>query len=156
MVMKQSSLRSQQSQEPALGELASDLQVVMARLVRRLRQAHETGDLSLSELSALARLEQSGPLQPGQLAEQERVAPQAMSVIVATLADHGLLARGVDSDDGRRVVLSATDTGRQLLDGRRTAKAKRLVAALRDELAPDELDALADALSLLDRVAARL
>jgi DNA-binding MarR family transcriptional regulator len=145
-----------ESEQPSLGELAHDLQVVRARLVRRLRQAHETGDLSLSELSALARLEQAGPLQPGQLAEQERVAPQAMSVIVATLADHGLLAREVDADDGRRVVLSATDAGRQLLDGRRTAKAKRLATALRDELEPDELQDLAAALALLDRVAARL
>jgi DNA-binding MarR family transcriptional regulator len=145
-----------ESEQPSLGELANDLQVVLARLVRRLRQAHETGDLSLSELSALARLEQAGPLQPGQLAEQERVAPQAMSVIVATLADHGLLAREVDADDGRRVVLSATDAGRQLLDGRRTAKAKRLATALRDELEPDELQDLAAALALLDRVAARL
>jgi DNA-binding MarR family transcriptional regulator len=145
-----------ESEQPSLGELANDLQVVLGRLVRRLRQAHETGDLSLSELSALARLEQAGPLQPGQLAEQERVAPQAMSVIVATLSDHGLLARGVDSDDGRRVVLSVTDAGRQLLDGRRTAKAKRLATALRDELEPDELQDLAAALALLDRVAARL
>jgi DNA-binding MarR family transcriptional regulator len=145
-----------ESEKPSLGEIANDLQVVLGRLVRRLRQAHETGDLSLSELSALARLEQAGPLQPGQLAEQERVAPQAMSVIVATLADHGLLAREVDADDGRRVVLSATDAGRQLLDGRRTAKAKRLATALRDELEPDELQALAAALALLDRVAARL
>jgi DNA-binding MarR family transcriptional regulator len=145
-----------ESEKPSLGELANDLQVVLGRLVRRLRQAHETGDLSLSELSALARLEQAGPLQPGQLAEQERVAPQAMSVIVATLADHGLLAREVDADDGRRVVLSATDAGRQLLDGRRTAKAKRLATALRDELEPDELQDLAAALALLDRVAARL
>jgi DNA-binding MarR family transcriptional regulator len=145
-----------ESEKPSLGEIANDLQVVLGRLVRRLRQAHETGDLSLSELSALARLEQAGPLQPGQLAEQERVAPQAMSVIVATLADHGLLAREVDADDGRRVVLSATDAGRQLLDGRRTAKAKRLATALRDELEPDELQDLAAALALLDRVAARL
>ena len=54
-------------------EVASELRIVVGRLVRRLRQLHEEGDLTLSELSVLARLDQSGPLPARLLAEQERV-----------------------------------------------------------------------------------
>ena len=66
-----------------------DLRVVLGRIVRRLRQAHAAGDLTLSEISVLSRLDRDGPATPGALADAERVRPQAMG---ATLADSGAAA----------------------------------------------------------------
>lgn len=134
-------------------EIASGLRIVVGRLVRRLRQLHEEGDLTLSELSVLARLDQSGPLPARLVAEQERVTPQAMSQIVGVLEDRRMITRAADPADGRRVLLSATEAARALLAGRRSTKARRLAMALESTLTPAEQQQLAALLPLLDRLA---
>lgn len=134
-------------------EIASGLRIVVGRLVRRLRQLHEEGDLTLSELSVLARLDQSGPLPARLVAEQERVTPQAMSQIVGVLEDRRMITRAPDPADGRRVLLSATEAARALLAGRRSTKARRLAMALESTLTPAEQQQLAALLPLLDRLA---
>ena len=143
------------STEPRMGtdEIASGLRIVVGRLVRRLRQLHEEGDLTLSELSVLARLDQSEPLPARLVAEQERVTPQAMSQIVGVLEDRAMITRAPDPEDGRRVLLSATEAARALLDGRRSTKARRLAMALESTLTPAERQQLAAVLPLLDRLA---
>lgn len=134
-------------------EIASGLRIVVGRLVRRLRQLHEEGDLTLSELSVLARLDQSGPLPARLVAEQERVTPQAMSQTVGVLEDRRMITRAPDPADGRRVLLSATEAARALLAGRRSTKARRLAMALESTLTPAEQQQLAAVLPLLDRLA---
>jgi len=135
-----------------LAEIGSELCVVVGRFVRRLRQSHEAGDLTLSELSVLSRLDQCGPLPAGVLADQERIRPQAMSVIVGALEERGVVARTPDPDDARRFRLSATPAGRELLAGRRSVKARRVAVALTETLTAAERRCLAAALPLLDRV----
>jgi DNA-binding MarR family transcriptional regulator len=134
-------------------EIASALRIVVGRLVRRLRQLHEEGDLTLSELSVLARLDQSGPLPARLVAEQERVTPQAMSQIVGVLEDRTMITRAPDPDDGRRVLLSASEAGRALLAGRCSTKARRLARALESTLTSAEQNQLAAVLPLIDRLA---
>jgi len=135
-----------------LAEIGSELCVVVGRFVRRLRQGHEAGDLTLSELSVLSRLDRCGPLPAGVLADQERIRPQAMSVIVSVLEERGLVARTPDPDDARRFGLSATPAGRELLAGRRSAKAQRVAVALTETLTAAERRCLVATLPLLDRV----
>jgi DNA-binding MarR family transcriptional regulator len=135
-----------------LSEFASELTVVVGRFVRRVRQLHEEGELTLSELSVLARLDRGGPLPAGQLAEQERVTPQAMSQVVAALEDRGMVARAADPDDARRFRLSVTPAARRLLAGRRSTKARQIARALEATLTPAEQRQLTAALPLLDRV----
>jgi DNA-binding MarR family transcriptional regulator len=139
-----------------LSESANELRVVMGRLVRRLRQVHAAGELTLAELSALSRLEQCGPLPAGALAEQERISPQAMSVIVGLLEQRGLVGREPDVADARRHTLSATSAGRALLAGRRSLAAQRLAVAMRESLTPQEVSQLVDVLPLLSRLSDEL
>src|SRR5262245_52631433 len=61
-------------------KLAAGLNVALGRVVRRLRQTHVPGQLTLSEASVLARLDREAPATPGELAAGERVKPQAMGV----------------------------------------------------------------------------
>jgi len=133
--------------------VASDLHVALGRVVRRLRQAHVPGDLTLSEASVLARLDQAGPATPGELATEERVRPQAMCTTLAALERRGLVVRAADPTDGRRVLMSATESGRQLLVDRRGIKAAKMAQALGHGFTGDELRLLADAVPLLERVA---
>ena len=84
---------------------------MLGRIVRRLRQGHEAGEVTLSELSVLSRLDREGAMPAGVIAEQERVSPQAMTTILAVLEERGLVARQGDVRDGRRASLSATASG---------------------------------------------
>ncbi|MGW0998437.1 MarR family winged helix-turn-helix transcriptional regulator [Streptomyces sp. NPDC002520] len=135
--------------------LAASLRLAMGRIVRRLRQAHAVGDLSLSGVSVLNRLASGGPDSPGSLAELERVRPQAMATTLAALEQRGLVSRTPDTADGRRAIVSVTDEGRAVLAERRSESVARLTQAL-DEFTPQERETLRTALPLLDRLAERL
>lgn len=135
---------------------ANHLRITLGRIVRRLRQAHAAGEVTLSELSVLGRLDRHGTQTARQLAEQERVTPQAMSTILGELEERNLIARTADSEDGRRLRLTATAAGRQLLAGRRSETASRVAEALDSALTPAEQQQLIEALPLLDRLAESL
>jgi len=137
-------------------QTANHLRITLGRIVRRLRQAHAPGEVTLSELSVLGRLDRQGIQTAGQLAEQERVTPQAMSTILAELEARELIARAADSEDGRKLKLTATEAGRQLLAGRRSETAGRVAAALDTALTAAEQRQLIEALPLLDRLAEHL
>src|SRR5690349_615958 len=107
-------------------QLAGQLKVAIGRVARRLRQAHEVGELTLSEVSVLSRLDRESPLPPGLLAESERVRPQAMAVTVATLERRGMVERTPDPDDRRRVLVVPTEAGRAVVRDRRSATVQRL------------------------------
>jgi DNA-binding MarR family transcriptional regulator len=134
-------------------DVASELQVALARVIRRLRQGHIPGDLTLSESSVLSRLDRNGPASPGELAADEHVRPQAMCATLAALERRQLVARAADPADGRRWVMSRTEAGRQLLADRRGARAERVAQALAAGFTETEQRQLADAALLLDRLA---
>ncbi|MFJ9755847.1 MarR family winged helix-turn-helix transcriptional regulator [Streptomyces sp. NPDC101149] len=136
-------------------ELASRLRLAVGRMTRRLRQAHAVGDVSLSGVSALARLAADGPDSPGSLAELERVRPQAMASTLAVLEQRRLVGRTPDATDRRRAIVAITEEGRAMLAERRSESVHRLSTAL-DEFTAQERETLAAALPLLDRLAERL
>ncbi|NMI01644.1 MarR family winged helix-turn-helix transcriptional regulator [Pseudonocardia acidicola] len=137
-------------------EVAAALKLAVGRIARRVRQAHAVGDLALSEVSVLARLDRDGAASPGALAELERVRPQAMATTLAALEERGLVNRGQDAADGRRAVMTVTDAGRKVLADRRSESVRRLTSVLEKELTPAERQTLLAVLPLLDRVAERL
>jgi DNA-binding MarR family transcriptional regulator len=134
---------------------AAALQIAVGRLVRRLRQTHVPGDLTLSEASVLSRLDRDGAATPGELASGEHVKPQAMGSTLQTLEQRALLSRAPDPGDGRRVVITITGHGRRLLTDRRTLKTHALAEAI-GHLTADEQRALDEAARLLDRLAEQL
>ncbi|HKE66564.1 MAG TPA: MarR family transcriptional regulator [Micromonosporaceae bacterium] len=136
--------------------VASDLHVAIGRLVRRLRQGHVPGDLTLAEASVLSHLDRRGPATPSELAMAERVRPQAMCATLAALERRELVARAGDPADGRRVLMSATEGGRQLLVDRRGVKSARMARALATGFTADEQRRIADATPLLERLAGML
>jgi DNA-binding MarR family transcriptional regulator len=138
-------------------EVAGALRVAVGRMIRKMRQAPvDGGELSVSESSALARLERGGPATSSDLARVERISPQSMGVTVAALLERNLIERSRDPEDGRRIVLSITDVGRQTVHDRRGARTEYIAAALRDGFTADELAQLAAAATLLERLAEKL
>ena len=91
--------------------LAAQLRLSVARLHRRLRQSADPG-LTISQLSALASIERSGPITLGDLARVEQVQPPTMTALAGKLEAAGLVARSIDATDRRvhRVAVSAQGT----------------------------------------------
>jgi DNA-binding MarR family transcriptional regulator len=122
-------------------------------LLRRLRQVKAEGELTLPEISALARLERGGPTTASALAKLEQISPQSMGATLGALEARGLIQRNPDPEDGRRIVLSVSDAGSRVLGDRRNAAVERLAEALASGFTASELDKLMDVAPLLERLA---
>jgi DNA-binding MarR family transcriptional regulator len=132
--------------------LATTLRDSIVRLNRRLRQVRPLGDVTQSQLSALTSLELAGALTPRELAEAERVQPPTLTKIVAKLEQLGLVQRTPHPTDGRQVVLSATDTGREVFTEHRRARDEWLTNQLAG-LTAEEQATLNAAAAILTRLA---
>jgi DNA-binding MarR family transcriptional regulator len=130
--------------------VASELRVVLGRLVRRLRAEHR---FPLSHGAVLGRLDREGPQSVSDLALAERVRPQSMAQTVGELEASGLVQRRPDPNDRRRALVDLTDQGRAALQADRRHREGWLARAIRDELTTDEQALLRDAVEVLDRLA---
>jgi DNA-binding MarR family transcriptional regulator len=146
-------IRSEASLTPAAERVALDLLLATGLLFRRLRQTPVEDELTLPESAALARLDRGGPSSAAALSREEQISPQSMGATLSALEVRGLIERAPDPDDGRRVVLSLSDAGRSALTDRRAARTGQLARALADNFTEAELERLADAAPLLERLA---
>jgi DNA-binding MarR family transcriptional regulator len=132
---------------------AGDLRALVGRLSRRLRQTSIVGEMTLPQASVLSLLEREGPATPGVLATKERISPQSMGAILIALEALGLVSRTPDPTDGRRLVISLTEAGLQVIHGARRQKEERLAQALANNFTNEEQQVLMAALPLLERLA---
>ena len=138
---------------PDVHQVAGALRVSIGLLLRRLRQTRSDGELTLPESSALTRLDRGGPATASALAKLEQISPQSMGATLGALEAKGLIERRPDPGDGRRAVLSVTDAGLRLLRDKRNARTERLAKALSAGFTPAEIQLLAAASPLLERLA---
>ena len=140
---------------PTPEEVAAALRVAAGNLYRRLKQSPFHGEATLAETSTLGRLERNGPATSSDLARADHISPQSMGVTVAALEERGLIERDRDPEDGRRIVLSITEAGRQLIHDKRGARTGQIAAAL-DGFSGGELTRLMAVVPLLERLAEKL
>jgi DNA-binding MarR family transcriptional regulator len=139
--------------DAAPSEVAGALIVAIGLLRRRLHQVPVAGELSIPERAALSRLDRGGPATAAELARLEQISPQSVGVTVATLHERGLVKRHPDPDDGRRMVLSLTSSGRAMIADRRHARTEQVAAAISAEFSRTEINRLMAAMPLLERLA---
>jgi DNA-binding MarR family transcriptional regulator len=135
------------------GALAADLRLSIGLLLRRLRQIPTGDELTLSESAALARLDRGGPATAAELARAEQISPQSMGATLGALEARGLIDRAPDPEDGRRMILSVTESGLDVLRHRRNRRTEQLERALSAGFTKTELEQLAAAAPLLERLA---
>ena len=138
---------------PDPGELAATLRLSIGLLLRRLRQVPTADELTLSESAALARLDRGGPATSAELARAEQISPQSMGATLGALETRGLIVRSPDPEDGRRMILSITEPGLELLRDRRSRRTEQLERALSAGFTAAEREQLAVAAPLLERLA---
>jgi DNA-binding MarR family transcriptional regulator len=95
-------------------EAPSILKAVLA-LGRRIRAERPEGAVTLSALSILGTLNRLGPIPASRLAAEERLQPQSVTRVLATLEKDGHIARTRSAADRREIIIALTERGRSLL-----------------------------------------
>ena len=80
-------------------------------LVRRVRAAAASHELSLTEAAVMARLAKDGPATTADLARAESMKPQSMGTTIAALEEMGMVERKRHPTDGRQVNIELTAKG---------------------------------------------
>jgi DNA-binding MarR family transcriptional regulator len=130
--------------------LASELRLIVGRLIRRMRAE---GRLPLAQGAVLGRLDRGGAATVSALAAAERVRPQSMSQTVSELEADGLVSRRPDPTDRRQLLVELTDAGHATLADERRQREGWLARAIAEDLSDAERAALERAVEPLRRLA---
>ncbi len=138
--------------KPGLHETspAVSLRVAVARIYRALRINAEN-NVTPSQASALARIEQTEPVRLGVLAQLEGITAASMSKIVESLEAQDLLVRVPDPLDGRVSMVEISPTGRKLIQKFRSASTRAIEGAL-DSLSAEEQQIIHESLPVLEKL----
>lgn len=135
--------------------MALRLWMAISHLRARLRAeaGSRPAGYSISQLAILQRL-LDGPLTAADLAEEQHVSQQAIAQNIAALEEASLVARARDERDRRKVLIAATDAGRELLEVSRASRKAWLFQAIEEVVSADEREDLVKTIDLLERLAA--
>jgi DNA-binding MarR family transcriptional regulator len=131
-------------------DLAHRLRPVLTRLARRMRQ-EASGDMTPTQMAALATIGRFGPLTPSELAGREKIQRPTATRVLARLEEDGFVERTADPSDRRSSLLGVSPAGAALLEAVRERKDAFLADRL-DRLTPEELATLDQAAGILERV----
>jgi DNA-binding MarR family transcriptional regulator len=128
-----------------------DFAQAIGLLVRRVRAASASHDLSLTESAVMARLARSGPSTTADLARAEGVRPQSMGTTIATLEEMGFVERKPHPTDGRQVNIELTAKGMAVRNRTKDAKRTWLAHAIA-QLDDQEREALFTSAEIMKRL----
>ena len=129
-------------------ELADALHSAAIHLLRRVRSEDRASGVGPAQLSALSVLVFGGRMSLGDLAAAEQVKPPTMVRIVQALTEEGLATAKPDKQDRRKIVISATARGRELMMRARQRRVRAL-AELVASISQKEQEQLGEAVAVL-------
>jgi DNA-binding MarR family transcriptional regulator len=129
-----------------------DFTQAIGLLLRRVRAASASQELSWTESFVMARLAKDGPATTADLARAEGMKPQSMGTTIAALEEMGIVERKSHPTDGRQVNIELTAKGAAL---RKSAKDAKLVwlAQVIAQLDEQERETLFKAGEIIKRLA---
>ena len=134
-------------------EIAANLRVVMARLMKILRnKVNEDELLSLTERSSLSLVYQSTGMLPSELADKEKVTSQSMSQIINKLYRMGFINKTPSGEDKRKVIITIAATGKKYLEKKRHEKQEWLAQTIFERTNQKEKETLARAIKVLTKL----
>jgi len=107
-----------------------DFSQAIGLLVRRVRAAAASHELSLTEAAVMARLAKDGPATTAELARAESMKPQSMGATIAALEEMGVVERRPHPTDGRQVNIELTAKGATMRKSAKDAKRTWLAQAI--------------------------
>jgi len=132
-------------------QTAVGLRLVIGRLARSLR-THGSAGLTPSQISALATIEEFGPIRISDLATRELVSAPVTTRVVTSLEDLGQVKRTQDSHDKRACLVELTGNGRKVLRSLREERTLGLNERI-EKLSKSEVEILKHALPILEKLA---
>jgi DNA-binding MarR family transcriptional regulator len=135
-----------------LTKAASSIRRTVFRLVRQMRLERSDEALSLFKLSILGILYRKDGVTATELAIRERVRPQSLTRVLASLEKKGFVSRQPDGADGRRLLITLTPEGKKALAADIRKKEAWLAKEMERVLSPDERGLLLQASRLLNRL----
>ncbi|MGD0008827.1 MAG: MarR family transcriptional regulator [Terriglobia bacterium] len=120
-------------------------------LVRRVRAAAASHELSLTESAVMARLARDGPATTADLARAEGMKPQSMGATIAALEERGIVERKPHPTDRRQVNIELTAEGAAVRRSAKDAKLTWLAQAIA-QLDEQERDTLFKAGDIIKRL----
>ena len=133
-------------------DTAVALRRTSTRLALRLR-AERTGDgLGSTGVAVLGQLHRRGALTASEIAAAERVQPQSLTRVLASLEEQDLIKREQDAQDRRRHTIELTEDGRRLLREHMKSSDDWLAEAIETRLNPTERAVLQLAARILDQL----
>ncbi len=146
---------SERSPETKTPSDAMRLAMAVTRLRSRIRiesGLRSTG-IPISQVAVLSRIIEEGPTTAAALAAAEHVTQQAIAQSLATLEKRGLVTKSRDPGDGRKSLVSATESGHALLASIKASREAWLSRAIEAAVTPDERAALETTIEILRRIA---
>jgi DNA-binding MarR family transcriptional regulator len=135
-----------------LEDAVADLAQGIGLLIRRLRAAGASHELSLTESSVMARLARHGPATTADLARAEGMKPQSMGTVISGLEEIGIVERKPHPTDGRQMYIELTVKGAAVRKTTKDAKRTWLAQAVA-QLDEQERDTLFAAGEIIRRLA---
>jgi DNA-binding MarR family transcriptional regulator len=134
-------------------ELASSLRDIVSRMHKRLRREVKSVDnLSLTEVTTLSYLYTNGSMFPSELAEVTMVKAQSMSQIITHLEELGIITKTPSDTDKRKVAISLTDFGKQMVEQTRYERDEWMDDAIEKNLSATEKKTLLEAVALMNKL----
>src|SRR5207302_10858992 len=106
----------------------------VGRLNWRMRAERDRSGSSPLVLAVLSRLYRAGTHTPKALAEAEKIHPQSLTRVLASLESGGLISRRRDPADGRQSLIDITDGGLRTLRAYSEQRERWLAVAMAETL----------------------
>jgi DNA-binding MarR family transcriptional regulator len=120
-------------------QFASELRNVITRLIKKLRKESPTSQrLSMTERSTMSLLQQHKILLPGELAAMEMITNQSMSQVLNHLYELGYITRTPSKTDKRKVIISLSGKGEEILELFRHERDEWIIKAIAETCSPEE------------------
>ena len=134
-------------------QLATDLRTFVTRMVKKLRsKTSAAADLSLTERSVLRLLDENKQMLPSELAVAEKITSQSISGILNHLTQLGYIVRKESKTDKRKVLVSISKAGQNLLYKRAHERDEWLNDAIEQTLSTREQEMLRKMIEPLSRL----
>jgi DNA-binding MarR family transcriptional regulator len=134
-------------------DLSSALRAAISGLHKGLRkQISSIKTYSMTEFETVKFLARHESLSPSELATLTRVKTQSMSQILKKMELQGVIERTRSENDGRKVHISLTPAGKEIVTKTRYERDEWLKNAIESSLTKEEKELLAKALPVLQKL----
>ena len=134
-------------------ELSRSLRSVISALHKGLRrQMGSATQYSMTEVETVGLLNRNTYLLPSELAALTRIKTQSMSQILKKMEEQQIIVRTPSSDDKRKVFISLTPIGKQIVEKTRYERDEWLKDTIEKSLTESERELIATALPVLRKL----